>query len=58
MPDWESAWDVVAAVAVAVAAVTWKFRLTFRPGDTFLEFSNWNLTHMRALRNLIPGVYT
>ena len=31
LPDWESSWDVVVAAAVA-AAVTWKFRLTFRPG--------------------------
>ena len=28
LPDWESCWD-----AVAAAAVTWKFRLTFWPGN-------------------------
>ena len=27
LPDWESCWDAVAA------AVTWKFRLTFWPGN-------------------------
>ena len=35
LPDWESSWDVVAAVA---AAVTWKFRLTFRPGNYIWSF--------------------
>ena len=34
LPDWESSWD---AAAVAVA-VTWKFRLTFRPGNYILSF--------------------
>ena len=32
-PNGESSWETVAAAAVAVAAVTWKFRLTFRPGN-------------------------
>ena len=27
LPDWEGSWDV------AAAAVTWKFRLTFWPGN-------------------------
>ena len=35
LPDWESSWDVVVAVA---AAVTWKFRLTFRPGNYIWSF--------------------
>ena len=26
--------------------------------ELYLEFSNWNLTHMRALGILIPGFYT
>ena len=32
LPDWESSWDVVAA------AVTWKFRLAFRPGNYIWSF--------------------
>ena len=27
-------------------------------GELYLEFSNWILTHMRALGILIPGFYT
>ena len=26
--------------------------------ELYLEFSNWNLTHMKALGNLIPGFCT
>ena len=33
LPDWESSWDVATA-----AAVTWKFRLTFRPGSYIWSF--------------------
>ena len=31
LPDWESSWD-------AAAAVTWKFRLTFWPGNYIWSF--------------------
>ena len=27
-------------------------------GELYLEFSNWNLTHMRALGIWTPGFYT
>ena len=38
-PDWESCWHAAVAVVVAIAvAVTWKFRLTFRPGNYFGSF--------------------
>ena len=30
LPDWESCWDATLAVA---AAVTWKLKLTFWPGN-------------------------
>ena len=33
LPDWESCWD-----AVAAAAVTWKFRLTFWLGNYIWSF--------------------
>ena len=33
-PDLESSWDVA-------AAVTWKFRLTFRPGNHFWSLKIW-----------------
>ena len=36
LPDWESSWDV--AATVVVVAVTWKFRLTFRPGNYLWSF--------------------
>ena len=26
--------------------------------ELYLEFPNWNLTHMRDIRTLIPGFYT
>ena len=33
-------------------------RVDILAGELYLEFSNWNLTHMRALGILIPGFYT
>ena len=36
LSDWESPWE--AAVAVAVAGVTWKFRLILWPGTRFGVF--------------------
>ena len=55
LPDLDSCWD---AAVVAVAAVTWKFRLTFGSGNYFSEFSNWILTHMGDVWALRPGFYT
>ena len=34
LPDWESCWDAV----VDAVAVTWKFRLTFLPGNYIWSF--------------------
>ena len=35
-----------------------EFQVDIRARTLFLEFSDWTLTHMRALRILRPGFYT
>ena len=53
LPDGQSCWD--AAVA---AAVIWKFRSTFRPGNYIWSLSLWIWTQMRHLGTLIPRFCT
>ena len=60
LPDGQSCWDAAVAVAVAVAAVavTWKLRLTFRPGNYIWRFSYGFGLVVRDLREWRPGFYT
>ena len=53
LPDGQSCWD-----AAVVAAVIWKFRLTFRPGNYIWSLSLWIWTQMRHLGTLIPRFCT
>ena len=50
LPDWESSWDVV------VAAVTWKFKLTFWPGNYIWSFQIGILHTYESSRNFDTGV--
>ena len=56
LPNGESCWDV--AVAVAVAAVRWKLRSTFRPGNYIWRFSYGFGVVVRDLGEWRPGFYT
>ena len=55
LPDGQSCWD--AAVAVAAVAVTWKLRLTFRPGHYIWRFSYGFGLVVRDLGEWKPGFY-
>ena len=55
-PNGQSSWDV--AAAVAAAAVTWKFRLTFRPGNYIQRFSHGFGLLVRDLGKWRPGFYS
>ena len=52
-PDAQSCWDVAVA-----AAVTWKLRSTFRPGNYFWRFSYSFGLLVRDLGEWRPGFYT
>ena len=54
LPNGESCWDV-AAVA---AAVTWKLRSTFRPGNYIWSFTYGFGVVVRDLGEWRPGFYT
>ena len=54
LPNGESCWDV----ATAVAAVTWKLRSTFRPGNYIWRFSYGFGLLVRDLGEWRPGFYT
>ena len=53
LPNGESCWD-----AVAAATVTWKFRLTFRPGNYIWSFSYGFGVLVRDLGEWRPGFYS
>ena len=55
LPNGQSCWDAVAAAAVAV---TWKLRLTFRPGNYIWRFSYGFGVVVRDLEEWRPGFYT
>ena len=59
LPNGESCWDAAAAVVVAVvAAVTWKLRSTFRPGNYIWRFSYGFGLLVRDLGEWRPGFCT
>ena len=51
LPDMDSSWD-------AAASVTWKLRLTFRPGNYIWRFSYGFGVVVRDLGEWRPGFYT
>ena len=57
-PNGESSWETAAAAVVAAAAVTWKLRLTFRPGNYIWRFSYGFGLLVRDLGKWRPGFYT
>ena len=54
LPDGQSCWDA----AVVAVAVTWKLRLTFRPGNYIWRFSYGFGLVVRDLGEWRPGFYT
>ena len=54
-PYGESSWETAAAVA---AAVTWKLRLTFRPGNYIWRFSYGFGVVVRDIGEWRPGFYS